>query len=305
VTDDFLRGLASSLDAVGVRGSAARRVLLEARDHLEEAARDGEEDPARQFGDPQQVARLVAAELATGGTRRATFTSFGALALTGLGYVAVFALVPAAGGWTDLFGGRVAGAAPVLALGVALLPQIAFVAGTLALLRAFRMDRTPEAGAAELRLLRHQNWVALGAAGGTIAAVAAYALDAQGDLASWWVWATLGLCLALAPLLVVAGVRVARAGAPMAAPGAAAGDVFDDLDSIMRIAPLRRLGLPAHPWRFALLGAAAVGAVGFAGGWYAEGDPGSGLVRGGFEAVALVICFAALGRTLGLRRTKM
>ena len=162
MTDDFLRGLASSLDAVGVRGSAARRVLLEARDHLKEAARDGEEDPARQFGDPQQVARLVAAELATGGTRRATFTSFGALALTGLGYVAVFALVPAAGGWTDLFGGRVAGAAPVLALGVALLPQIAFVAGTLALLRAFRMDRTPEAGAAELRLLRHQNWVALG-----------------------------------------------------------------------------------------------------------------------------------------------
>ena len=294
MTDDFLRGLASSLDAVGVRGSAARRVLLEARDHLEEAARDGEEDPAREFGDTQQVARLVAAELATGGTRRATFTSFGALALTGLGYVAVFALVPAAGGWTDLFGGRVAGAAPVLALGVALLPQIAFVAGTLALLRAFRMDRTPEAGAAELRLLRHQNWVALGAAGGTIAAVAACALDAQGDLASWWVWATLGLCLALAPL-----------GAPMAAPGAAAGDVFDDLDSIMRIAPLRRLGLPAHPWRFALLGAAAVGAVGFAGGWYAEGDPGSGLVRGGFEAVALVICFAALGRTLGLRRTKM
>jgi hypothetical protein len=44
--------------------------------------------------------------------------------------------------------------------------------------------------------------------------------------------------------------------------------------------------------------------LGLVGGWYAEGDPGSGLVRGAFEAVALLACFAVLGRTLGLRRSR-
>ena len=74
--------------------------------------------------------------------------------------------------------------------------------------------------------------------------------------------------------------------------------------AITGIEPARRLGLPMHPWRFALLIAASVGLLGFAAGWYAEGDPGSGVVRGGFEAVALLVCFAALGRTLGLRRSR-
>jgi hypothetical protein len=80
--------------------------------------------------------------------------------------------------------------------------------------------------------------------------------------------------------------------------------VFDDLAPLLRLGPLRQLHLPEHPWRFAVMWAVAVGGVGFAGGWYVEGDPGSGLVRGVFEALALLVCFAVLGRILGLRRPR-
>jgi hypothetical protein len=66
---------------------------------------------------------------------------------------------------------------------------------------------------------------------------------------------------------------------------------------------IRNLELPRHPWRFAALVATAVGLGSFVAGWYAEGDPGSGIVRGVFESVALLICFACLGRFLGLRRS--
>jgi hypothetical protein len=71
---------------------------------------------------------------------------------------------------------------------------------------------------------------------------------------------------------------------------------------LFRVGVVRRLDLPGHPWGFALLCAGVVGLGGSLLGVYAEGDPGSGLVRGAFEAVALLICFAALGRSLGLRR---
>jgi hypothetical protein len=85
-------------------------------------------------------------------------------------------------------------------------------------------------------------------------------------------------------------VALSSASGPQAVAEGPAGDVFDDI------------GFRMDPWPFAVLFAVLVGALGFAGGWAAEGDPGSGLVRGAFEAVALLACFAVLGRRLALRR---
>jgi hypothetical protein len=146
--------------------------------------------------------------------------------------------------------------------------------------------------------------VGLVATAATLGALAFYAVDFSSELGGWWTWTTVAFCGLLTVPLVDASVRLVRSASPVAPPGGQAGDVFDDLAPVFELPLVRRLELPAHPWRFAALAAVAVGLVGIAGGWYAEGDPGSGIVRGGFEAVALLVCFALLGRTLGLRQAK-
>jgi hypothetical protein len=304
VIERFLEELESCLASLGVRDASLQRVLAEARDHLEHAAReDGEEQAIESFGDPRRFARLVASELATRRTVHATFGAFAALALTGATFLLVFALVPRAGGWGDLFGGHVRALGPALALAIAVPPQIALVAGCLALLHAVRLWRRPAAGREALVLLRRRSNAALAFAAATLVAVVAYALDFTGALAAWWTWATVAACVVLAAPLAGAAYAVSSSVCPYAEPSGAAGDVFDDLGPVARIGVVRRLELPEHPWRLAWLSALVVGVAAFALGWYAEGDPGSGLVRGVFEAVVLLICFAALGRTLGLRRT--
>jgi hypothetical protein len=115
-------------------------------------------------------------------------------------------------------------------------------------------------------------------------------------------FATLGVAAALLAPLAAAARGVIGSGRPAALAGGRAGDVFDDLAPLFRFTPVRRLALEQHPWRFALLCSALVGTAGTAAGWYAEGDLGSGIVRGAIEAVLLLGCFAALGRLLALRR---
>ena len=152
--------------------------------------------------------------------------------------------------------------------------------------------------------MRRRTNVALATAAGSLVAVAVFAVDDQRELAGWWTWSTVAISLALLLPLGAAAYAVSDTVCPYAAPGGRAGDVFDDLGPLFRLGPLRRLDLARHPWRFALLSGAAAGCAVFGLGWYAEGDPGSGLVRGVFEAVALVGCFVLFGRRLGLRRSE-
>ena len=106
---------------------------------------------------------------------------------------------------------------------------------------------------------------------------------------AWWVpWAVVALCAASAVPLIAGGLAVARSTGPKPISGGSAGDLFDDL------------GFRMHPWRFACLVAAVVGFAAFTQGWYAEGDPGSGLVHGSSEVIAVLTCFALLGRRLAL-----
>jgi hypothetical protein len=299
VTDEYLRRLEEALAAAGVRGRVAARVRAEARDHLLElAAQHGEWEATARFGDADALARTIAADLATSRTRRATYAAFAVLVLTGGGYIGSIALVQLGGGWPDIAAGAVAPLGVLASVGIVLLPQVAFVAGCLALLRAFRLRGDRTIGAAELAVMRARAAVAIGAGLLTVASWALWAVEFRAAISTSRVLFALSIGLAL--VLAAGVVGLVRSAQPRAAATGASADVFEDLAPIFRVGPLR--GLPAHPWQFAALAAAALGLVSFVVGWLDEGDPAGGVARGGFEAIAVLVCFAALGRLLALRR---
>jgi len=134
--------------------------------------------------------------------------------------------------------------------------------------------------------------VALAAGLLTVGSAALWAYEFRADVTAWPV--VIGAA-SLAFVLAASLVAVRRSSRPRPSPGERAGDVFDDLPM------LARLGLERGA-RLAAATATAVFAAGLLGGWAVEGDPGSGLVRGGFEAVALLACYALFAGPLGLRR---
>ena len=282
----LLAELERELARLGVRGRDARRLLEESREHLRDLG-----DESGRFGSATEVARAAAAELATTRTRLAAYEGFGALAVVGLAYAA-FVLLAGGGSPPDFTGGESALLGVLATIGLVLFPQVAFVAGCLALVRTIRLRDADRVGASELGLLRRRTIVALVAGLLTVVSAALWAYEFRADVTAWPV--LLGSAL-LAVVLAASLVAVRRSARPQAAPGENAGDVFDDLPV------LARLGL-ADGTRLAAATAAAVFAAGFLGGWAVEGDPGSGLVRGGFEAVALLAGYALLAGPLALRR---
>ena len=280
--EPYLADLARELRARGVRGRSAARVLAEARDHLVEL--EQARGSIDRFGPSEQIAREVATQLATTRTFRATYAAFTALALTATAYLVFFASINQGGGSPDLFSARHEAVGVAATIGLVLFPQIAFVAGCLALLRALRLRGVSTVSAEELLVIRRRAAVALAAGGLTAMTMALWTVEYSA--AAW-----LLLPAVLATVTLGAGVAaLSSASGPQAVAEGPAGDVFDDV------------GFRMDPWPFAVLFALLVGALGFAGGWVAEGDPGSGLVRGAFEATAVVACFAAFGRRLALRR---
>ena len=273
--EPYLADLARELKARGVRGRSAARVLAEARDHLVEL--EQAHCSIDRFGPSEQIAREIAAELATTRTIRSTYAAFAALALTAATYLGFMALA----GQPDLFSARHEAIGVAATIGLVLFPQVAFVAGCLALLRALRRRASTQE---ELGVIRSRARIALGAGALTAVSMAVWIVEFRQSA-----WLLVFPLLAVL-LLAVAAAVVGRAGEPQAPAGDPPGDVFDEL------------GFRMDPWPFAVLFALLVGALGFIGGWVAEGDPGSGLVRGAFEAAAVLACFAALGRRLALRR---
>jgi hypothetical protein len=298
----YLIVLERALQRVGVRGHVGARVLAEAHDHLSELAREhGESEAVTRFGSAEQLAETVAAQLATSRSRRATYGSFGALVVVAAGYLGFFAALNLGGGGPDIFAGRSAAVGVLAGIGTFVFPQIAFVAGSLALLRALRLRSGDVLPAGELEVMRSRASVAVAAGWLTIGSCALYAVEfwSAAPLEPWVGPAILGMCALVAVPLAAGGAALVRAASPRAAPGPA-GDVFDDFAPVFRLGPLR--SLPGRPWLFGVLFATGVGLLGFALGWTGEGDPGSGIVRGVFEGVAVLVCFAALGRRLALRR---
>jgi hypothetical protein len=262
----YVDDLSHELSSHGVRGRHRRRILAEFDDHLR-----ADPHAEERLGSPRDLANEFAADLAVQASRRSAVAAFAALAVAGAVYAAVLvSLAP-----QSIQSSTLTAAALVVA------PQVAFVAGVLALVRAFRL-RNGTGATAELTVVRRRTGTALAFGGVTMVALA-LATGSTLAYASIAV-ATVLLVAATVPLLAAARFRPQLAGT--------AEDVFDDLG-------FERLRM--DPWRFACLVAGAVGAAVWLAG-IAQGDPIDGLLRGALEAAACLAGFIALGRYLGLRR---
>jgi hypothetical protein len=303
VIDCMLAELRRELALAGVEGGAAKRPLAEARDHLAEAAQAlGETAAITCFGSPRAVARRIAVEIAPRRTCAAALASFAALAASGIVYLVVLGLGTGAGSSPDVASGRTAAVGVFAALVVLVAPQVAFVAGCLAVMRAWRLHTLPGT-APELALLRRRSVVALAAGAVAMIGLALYAYELGWQLAAWWTPLAVTLCGGALVPMGLAWSLVARSSRPVAAVGAPAGDLFDDLAPVLdRLPWLGASALRTHATVFVLAATAVVCAAAVAVRWHAEGDPGSGLVAGVFESVAFLGAYLCLRGPLGLFR---
>ena len=246
--------LERELVAVGVPGARRRRIRLELEDHL--AC-----DPGADLGDPAALARRFADELGTAFARRAGFLVF--LALVPVGTLSIVLALVSAG---------------TVNLGTILGGQLAFVGGTLALLRAWRLGNAVIASGADAAILRRR--VMLGVFGGALT-VASIVVATQRPLAiATGAVGALVLAFAAAANLLASRLRPRAAGKPH--------DLSFDL------------GIAADPWRIALWIAGAV-ALCIAAAGIVQADPFDGLLRAVFDGGLCLTGFALLGRPLGLR----
>jgi HAAS len=250
-----------------------RRIVAELEDHL--TTEPGSEE---RLGSPAAIARQFADELGTVFARRAAFASFLALVPLGILFVALFALAAVYTTNVD---------APVT-IGLGLGTQLAFVGGTLALLRAWRTRSSGSIAGADARVLVHRAVLAVAGGAITVATLAIAVFQPRG--VQWPVpalaYATVGVG---ALTLTAAAALTARAAAVRPSSEGTVGDLAFDL------------GIDAAPWRIALVIAGAV-ALCIAVGGVVQADPIDGLVRGVADGLLCLAGFALLGRRLGLRR---
>src|SRR5262245_12545797 len=284
MSERYLRELKAELGAVGIRGARRRRILAETADHLHESP-----DPAR-FGAPKLIAARFADELATSGARRAAFSSFVVLAPAGVLYVVLFGLIRT---WPDIASARFLPLAICVAFAMVLAPQVAFAAGLLAVARAWRLRPERASPAGEIIVLRRRSAVALGSGAAAFAAIAVYASEYSASLPGWWQDMAYGSAGAALVALGVAGVALARTARLQPQTAGRGGGLFDDLEPVLDVIPLRLRG---HPWLLCLLvaGAAAAAAL-------LAGGPGEGPRNAAFEFVTVCAGFFALGGFLGLK----
>lgn len=248
------------------------RILAELADHL--ATDPGS---AERLGSPPTLAQQFADELGTAYARRAGYGVFLALAPVGLLFGVLFTVAALYTTSVD---------APIT-IGLTFGVQLAFVGGTLGLLRAWRTRRTPVLTAADARVLVRR--AALGITGGAIAvATLAFAVF-QPRGVQWEVPALAYATVAVGALtLTAAAVLTARAAGLHPSGEGAGGDLASDL------------AVAVAPWRlaFAVAGAVAL-CIAVAG--VLQADPIDGLVRALGDGMLCLAGFALLGRPLGLR----
>ena len=267
--------LSRELGAVGIRGRRRERILAEIADHLAS-------DPDADLGDPRSLAAQFADELATSAARRATGTSFAALALVAAALVGTQAALPS---YPDIASGRSVALSGLSILFIVVGAQVAFVAGCLGGLRALRLRGRPALPAAEVAVLRRRNAVALAAGAVTLAGIAVDAVNFSAELPAWW--SLLTLATAGAAMLPLAGAALAHARTSslvVSGAGEAGGSRAD-------------LGPFAQP---VPIGAGAVAAVLLVT-WQAESSFVEGALRAVAEGVAFAAGYLALRRLLALR----
>ena len=262
------------LAVVGVPARRRRRIRLELEDHL--AC-----DPGADLGDPIDLARQFADELGTSRARQAALTTFVALVPFGALFVLLFALNTFR--LTDV----AAGTGTTLVLGT----QLAFVGGTLAFLRAWRLRRAKVMPAREAVILLRRDAFAL--CGGALTVISLASI-ASGPLISapLLAWTTVAVGATAVVLGAAATFRAYRLR-PVAE--GTPGDLAFDLGPFVP-APLRD-----SPRKIAFLIAGLVAlAIALDGALLSDGF--DGLARGIADGAACLAGFALLGRYLGLRR---
>lgn len=287
----YLDALATELAVAGIPARRRGRIVAEFEDHLHE-------DPSAELGAPRELARQFADELGTRLARVAAFRAFGALAFGGVAFAAMFI---AAGRWRGLT--RIAThhqvdgatwAMPIMLIG-ALAAQVAFVAGTLALLRSWRLRHERVIGRADAVYLARRSAVGLACGAATMALLPAIALSFPQRAGH--AWTVLAWIVAAVAVIAMAGVApsVIRSARLRPASSGEAADLRADLG------PWLPSGLT--PSRCALLLAAAILVVMGVQGLVVD-DPYDGIARGLADGAACLTGFAVLGRYLGLRTAR-
>lgn len=283
MTSSFLSEMERELTAAGITGPRRARILAEFADHLECA-------PDADLGQPRALARRFADEVGSAQALSAAIAAFAALAIAGVLFGVAFVTSGA-----GAFGAQShAPALGRLATAVGLVaPQVAFAAGSLALLRWLRRRREPVLPAAEARVIVRRAGVGVVFGIVSMVALAGIAIAYHRWAPAGWVTFTLiasgagllALITALAPVLAATRLR------PLADGGA--GDIFDDLGGL---APGRLRG---HPWWLATAVAAGIAVVITLVAVPAQ-DEFDGAVRGILDGLACLGGFATLGLYLGL-----
>jgi hypothetical protein len=265
------------------------RILDETRDHLLELVDSGmsEVDAVRSFGAADALARDFHEQLAGASAQRAS--AFSGLMLLGLAALAVVAPASSGAAAVAFFAG-----------------QVALVAGGLAVVRSLRYRAEGAVPPSALRDIYRANAV-------TLACVAVIVVAFAISDAAIGATAALGAVALAGAFALVRSLARAR---PLAGREPE-GDAYDDLialapDPVQAPAAPVAVWIRRHPWLFCAAFAAACGLAvgaghiasdgGFSGN--ALGAARAVLLLGAIEGAAVALGFAALGRMLGIRRSR-
>jgi hypothetical protein len=279
----YLDVLGRELTRRGIHSRTRDRILAEAADHLAEG-----EVEVESFGDPADLAREFADDLATTRTRRATTAGLAALAGAAAVFAAAWLLAAAAGGWGDIFSAEWAPLGVAAALGMLVCPQVSFAAGLLALLGVLKRRAQPRLAAAEVALVLRRTRAALAFGALSLGSVALFAFEFRVHFASWYVLSVAPAAAAATIPLAGAALLAHRAAVVKSSVQGEAGDVFDDLP----------VALPRRPWLLLALTATAAAAAALLAGGVTNEGPRNAVA----ELVLVVAGFVALGKRLGVRR---
>jgi hypothetical protein len=285
----YLDTLDNELALAGIPRRRRSRILTEFADHLDE-------NPGAELGEPGPIARQFADELGTRLARTSAYRAFALLAVAGaLLAVLFFTGGRTWGGWVGYGYYRITAYLPgwwvPYMIVCFITAQIALAAGSLALLRAWRLRDQPVMTTTDAVIINRRAALALvcGAFTMTLVPATHFVVGPAPALAISSAM-TVAVCVLIVALLA-ALPAVLAAGRLRPSREGEAGDLVADLGTN---------DARVTPWRvaFALSLAILVGATLLG---IRTDDTYDGILRGILDAGACMIGFITLGRYLGLR----
>ena len=288
---NYVDSLEVELAAAGIPARRRARIVAEFSDHLHE-------NPEAKLGAPDELARQFADELGTRLARGTAYRAFAALAVAAIVLVVMFFTGGRAwGGWVGYGHYRVSYYLHLwwwvpMMLVCFISAQVALASGGLALLRAWRLRRTPVMTAADAAILNRRAAVGL-VCGAITMTVLPLTHFVAGVFSTRWdtVAVTVGPGLIVVLLAMLPDVlRAARLRPTREGP---AGDLTADLGIEDPRATPRRIAITLSAVIVIVM--VAIGAR--------SDDLHDGILRGLFDGAACLVGFAVLGQYLGLRRS--